>query len=173
MKGDVAERLEGITEADETYFLESHKGSRDIARKARKRGGKATKYGLSNEQVPVWVARDRTGDAIDAVLSDQSKKSIKIVYGGMTSKENILCVDGGDALWGFVCEGHISCKAIPVSKYVHKRNLILHIQNVNGSHIRLKNLMSRFNGVTAKYLPNCIGWRRMFEKPKPALTPVA
>jgi len=54
-----------------------------------------------------------------------------------------------------------------------KRNPIFHIQNVNGYHSRLKNWMSPFNGVATKYLPNYLGWRRMFEKPKPVLTPVA
>ena len=173
MKGDVAERLEGITEADETYFLESHKGSRNIPRKARKRGGKAAKRGLSSEQIPVLVARDRTGGIVDAVLPDQSKKSIKVVLGKKISKENILCIDGGNALWGFACEGNIPCKVIPATKHVHERNPIFHIQNVNGYHSRLKNWMSPFNGVATKYLPNYLGWRRMFEKPKPVLTPVA
>jgi hypothetical protein len=50
MKGDVAERHDGKTEADETYYLESHKRSRNISRKARKRDGKATKRDLSNEK---------------------------------------------------------------------------------------------------------------------------
>ncbi len=38
--------LKGIVEADETFFLESFKGSRNLERRARKRGGKATKRGL-------------------------------------------------------------------------------------------------------------------------------
>ena len=37
--------LKGIVEADETFFLESFKGSRNLGRTARKRGGKATKRG--------------------------------------------------------------------------------------------------------------------------------
>ena len=48
-------KLKGIVEVDETYVLESHKGSRTLDRKARKRGGKASKRGLSDEQVPVLV----------------------------------------------------------------------------------------------------------------------
>jgi transposase-like protein len=41
--------LHGITEADETYLLESEKGNRKLNRKARKRGGSATKRGISDE----------------------------------------------------------------------------------------------------------------------------
>ena len=60
--------LKGIVEADETFFLESFKGSRNLGRTARKRGGKAAKRGLSAEQVPVLIARDRHGEMTDEVL---------------------------------------------------------------------------------------------------------
>ena len=66
-KADRPQRLGGIAEADEMYVLESHKGSRTLDRPPRKRGGKATKRGISNEQVCVLVARDRTGQTLDWV----------------------------------------------------------------------------------------------------------
>ena len=44
-----SEVLKGIVEADETYVLESRKGARGLGRKARRRGGKAKKRGLSRE----------------------------------------------------------------------------------------------------------------------------
>ena len=56
-KNDRPKHLHGITEADETYFLESEKGARKLSRLARKRGGSATKRGISKEQVCVLVAR--------------------------------------------------------------------------------------------------------------------
>jgi transposase-like protein len=61
--------LTGIAEADETMFLLSFKGKRSgFDRPSRKRGGKAAKRGLSHEQVPVLVARDRAGVTMDCVL---------------------------------------------------------------------------------------------------------
>ena len=51
----------GIVEADETYFLRSFKGQRHLPRRPRKRGGRASKRGLSFEQVPVLTVRDRSG----------------------------------------------------------------------------------------------------------------
>ncbi len=54
--GQGQHKLKGIVEVDETYVLESHKGSRALDRKARRRGGKAGKPGLSREQVPVLVS---------------------------------------------------------------------------------------------------------------------
>src|SRR5271165_6639 len=51
------------------YRCESFKGRRSgLARPARRRGGKAAKRGLSAEQIPVIVARDRSGATLDAVL---------------------------------------------------------------------------------------------------------
>ena len=39
----------------------------------------------------------------------------------------------------------------------------LHINNVNAYHSRLKQWLSRFNGVATKNLPNYLGWRRALE----------
>jgi hypothetical protein len=49
---------------------------RDLSRASDKRGGKAAWRGLSAEQIPVIVARDRTGAAIDAVLPRLDAASI-------------------------------------------------------------------------------------------------
>jgi hypothetical protein len=79
---DKPQRLSGIVEADETFILESFKGKRsDLPRTARKRGGKAGKRGLSVEQIPVMVARDRNGATIDAVLPRLDAASITAAPG--------------------------------------------------------------------------------------------
>jgi transposase-like protein len=63
------EAFQGIVEMDETYFLFSEKGKRNIAdRKPRKRGGKAKYRGISNDQVCVLVARDRQKMTYSGVL---------------------------------------------------------------------------------------------------------
>jgi len=59
--------LQGITEADETYLLESNKGSRKLDRRPRKRGGQRTKHWLSKEQISNLVARDRSGYTFDFI----------------------------------------------------------------------------------------------------------
>jgi transposase-like protein len=166
-------KLEGIAEADETYFLESFKGRRQLPRLARKRGGKAVRRGLSREQIPVLVARDRHGTVIDAVLPDHSQAAVRKVLSGRLGKDNILCIDGGNGLWGFVNEDEIPFKLILSGKHVHEKDPIFHIQNVNGYHHRLKSWMVRFNGVATKYLPNYLGWRRVYERPHAILTPTA
>ena len=61
---------------------QSFKGKRrDLPRASRKRGGKAAKRGLSAEQIPVIVARDRTGATIDAVLPRLDAASITAALG--------------------------------------------------------------------------------------------
>ncbi|CAH0344765.1 hypothetical protein BCI9360_01031 [Bacillus sp. CECT 9360] len=62
------EQFEGIVEVDETYFLYSQKGQRGISgRKPRKRGGSSKNRGISQEQVCVLVARDRTKATVSKV----------------------------------------------------------------------------------------------------------
>ncbi len=62
--------LHGINEVAETNLLEFEKGGRNLNRKAGKRGGSATKRGVSNEQVCVLVARDHSGQTLDFVTGN-------------------------------------------------------------------------------------------------------
>ena len=71
-----ADMLDGIVEADETYFLRSFKGHRGWKkgnppedRPPRYRGSGAVKRGLSTEQVPVLTALDRSGHIVQGVLT--------------------------------------------------------------------------------------------------------
>ena len=58
-------KLEGIIESDETFFLYSEKGNKNIeGRDSRKRGGKATKAGINDEHVAVIVSTDRNKESI-------------------------------------------------------------------------------------------------------------
>ena len=58
-------RLAGVVEADETYLLESQKGSRRMTRPARRRGGVAPYRGIGFAHDCVLVACDRVGGALD------------------------------------------------------------------------------------------------------------
>lgn len=42
---------------------------------------------------------------------------------------------------------------------------------INAYDSRLKGWMHRFHGVATKYLENYLGWRRMLERYKTAITP--
>ena len=79
LSGAKPAHLQGIVEADETYFLESFKGRRNLPRPARKQGGSAAKRGLSDEQIPVLIARDRTTATTDAVLEHANTQEVRAV----------------------------------------------------------------------------------------------
>ncbi len=161
---DKPTKLTGIVEADETFILESFKGKRsDVPRPSRKRGGTAQKPGLSKEQIPVLVARDRSGVTIDAVLPKLDRASVTGVLEGVVTPDNQLCCDGGKAIVGFARKGQIPCCILPSPGGPMRDAPNLHINNVNGYHGRLKEWLRPFHGVATKYLGNYLGWRRTLE----------
>nr|WP_294501452.1 IS1595 family transposase [uncultured Rhodopila sp.] len=161
---DKPTRFEGIVEADETFILESFKGRRsDLPRAARKRGGKPKKTGLSAEQIPVLVARDRRGATIDGVLPKLSRASVTAVLRGIVTSANQLCCDGGKAIAAFARVGGIPYHVLPKPGGPRPEAPDLHINNVNAYHSRLKQWLRRFNGVATKNLSSYLGWRRTLE----------
>jgi len=159
LKAVKAKALEGTVEADETYFLHSEKGSRTLERPARKRGGKAAKRGLSDEQVPVLIARDRNKATTDQILGDRSAQSITAVLEPIVAKSAVLVSDGAQAYRAFANRASILHVALNLSKGEHSWG-IYHVQNVNNYGSRLKGWMRRFNGVATKYLDSYLGWHR-------------
>lgn len=163
--------LAGIVEADETYVLESHKGSRawqrakkgapDEApppdRKPRKRGGKAKKRGLSSEQTPVLIAADRTGATVSAVLPTTSAEAIRTVLAPVLSKDALLVTDGAPAYPLCAAKLGVSHACLNLSGGERVRGE-LHIQTVNSRHERLKSFLRPHRGVATKYLPSYLKW---------------
>jgi transposase-like protein len=97
-----ATAVSGIVEVDETYFLKSQKGARKLeGRKARKRGGKASKPGLSDEHTPVLNARDRTGATTDAMLDKVDTANVTQHQGDVMQKDTLLISDGKKAYGAF------------------------------------------------------------------------
>jgi transposase-like protein len=161
---DKPRALTGIVEADETFLLESFKGRRsDLPRKPRKRGGSAKHPGLYQENIPVLIARDRKGATFDAVLPQVDSVSIGAALAGVVTCENHLVCDGGRVLAAFARKAKIPLHAVPAPGKPTAEAPHLHINNVNAYHGRLKQWLSRFNGVATKNLPNYLGWRRALE----------
>jgi len=165
-----AEHLEGIVEADETFFLESHKGDHQLDRPARKRGGKASKRGLSSEQIPVLIVRDRDGHTTDAILDYANEKEITKIIAPLIDKDILLCSDGNNIYKAFAKHLNITHKVINASAGEHIIEGAYHIQNVNAYDSRLKNWIRHFNGISTKYLGSYLGWMRMLDREK-NLTP--
>ena len=66
-KDDRPRPLQGVVEVDETYLLESQKGSRHLTRPARRRGGKSRRRGINSDYDCIVVARERGGRTCDFV----------------------------------------------------------------------------------------------------------
>ncbi len=163
--------LHGIVEADETYFLESHKGERDLPRPPRKRGGVAAKRGLSEEQIPVLVARDRSANTTDAILGKADTRAVRTVLEPVVDPDAVLCSDGNAIYRCFAEQAHLAHKPVNLSAGIRVVDNAFHIQNVNAYDSRLKVWMIRFHGVATKYLSNYLGWRRCLERFGRILTP--
>ena len=165
------EHLTGIVEADETFFLESHKGEKSLDRPARKRGGKAKKRGLSSEQIPVLIIRDRSGATSDAILPTVSTAALSDVLTPLLDPDAILCSDGHKSYQAFARVTGIIHQPVNLSAGIRVADKAFHVQNVNAYDSRLKGWMIRFHGVATKYLDHYLGWQRWLDSHTKTMTP--
>jgi transposase-like protein len=158
-----AQALMGIAEADETYFLRSHKGQRQgLGRTPRKRGGAARQRGLGSEQVPVLIARDRNGSTANFILESATATLISATLRPILPSDTVLCTDGSSALAAVARNLGVEHHAVNVSAGV-RVNGAWHVQNVNAFGSRLRACLRRFKGVATKYLANYLGWFRTLD----------
>ena len=150
-------KLTGIVEADETYVLESRKGERNLDRKARKRGGKASKPGLSDEQVPILFAVDRSGTTISSVLPSVTGDNVQAVLEPRIDDDIILVTDGNNIYPPCAKSLGIKHEALNISAGERVRGAF-NIQKVNNRHSLFKDFLHRFRGVSSKYLGNYLRW---------------
>jgi transposase-like protein len=157
-------RLTAIVEADETFRLESQKGSRHLNRKPRKRGGVAKQRGINSEHDCLLVARDRTGQTLDfhtgrgPVAADKLHECLKPVL----PADVLLISDSAASYRRFAQEAGITHEAVNAKAGERARGAI-HIQNVNAWHSRFKSWLVRFRGVASRYLINYSGWQRLLD----------
>jgi transposase-like protein len=158
-----ASHVSGIVEADETFFLKSFKGQRDLPRPARKRGGKAKSKGMSDDLVPVLVVRDRSAQHADFQLEKLDGAHLGQILKPLIDPDAVLCTDSAAIYHGFARAEGITHRR---SNMRQKRRTdgAFHIQNVNAYHSRLKGWLRPFHGVATKYLANYLGWRRLLER---------
>ncbi|MCY0856641.1 IS1595 family transposase [Cupriavidus sp. D39] len=165
--------VEGLLEADETYFLHSLKGQRKLPRPPRHRGGKAKKRGLSKEQVPVLVAIARGQRfTADRVMPAMSGKELVETLRPVVNKDTIVCSDGNPAYYALQRQLGVTLKMFSASKHGSPINPSFHVQNVNSYHSRLKGWINvGLRGVATKYLPNYLAWQRLLTWFRDGVTP--
>ncbi len=153
--GQGQHKLKGIVEVDETYVLESHKGSRALDRKARRRGGKAGKPGLSREQVPVLVAADRSGTTLSEVPvnADTLQAALELAV----NTDIVLVSDGKSSYRPCAAAMGVRHEALNLSAGERVRDAF-HIQTVNSRHSQLKDFLRGYRGIATKYLDSYLNW---------------
>ena len=141
-------------------------------RSQRKRGGKASKRGVSDEQIPGLIGRDRTGNTTDFVLEKADKAHICAALKPVLSRDSILCTDSGKAR---VAARQMGITPHRINRAAGMRVIskVYHVQNVNAYDSRLKTWRRRFQGVATHYLPSYLGWCRRIDRSKNALSPAA
>ena len=142
-----------------------------MTRKPRKRGGTASKRGLSSEQIPILICRDRTGETADFILDKADKMHISAVLKPLLASDAMICTDSGKALTAAIRDIGITHRPINLAAGVRVIGKVYHVQNVNAYDSRLKMWMHRFHGVATRYLANYLGWRRLIDQTKKPLTP--
>ena len=163
-----APHVEGIVEADETFFLESFKGQRDLPRAPRQRGGVGRTRGYSPDHIPVLIVRDRHRATADFMLEKVDARHIHSALKPLVDRDAVLCTDGASVYTAFARNTGIRHEAIRTQG--PRVRGTFHIQNVNAYDSRLKGWIRRFHGVATKYLKNYLGWRRLLERYPAGLT---
>jgi transposase-like protein len=156
--------LSAIVEADETYRLESQKGSRNLTRRPRKRGGVAKRRGVNREHDCLLVARDRGGQTLDfhTGRGPVTAAQLHVCLRPVLSADVLLISDGAVAYHRFATQAAITHEAVNLKAGIRARGAI-HIQNVNSWHSRFKSWLVRFRGVASRYLINYSGWQRLLD----------
>jgi transposase-like protein len=158
-------QLTGIVESDETFFRESMKGREITHRKAKKRGEKDEKRGISNQKIAVVVAQDRNGNAVarKAGTGRVKAEEIEAAIGKYIDPNSLLCTDTATNYKKFAKMKKLQHEAINERQKQRVKKGIYHIQHVNNFHNRLKKWMIRFQGVATKYLDNYLYWFRWLD----------
>ena len=143
--------LDEIIEADETFVLESRKGTRVLDREPRKHGEGAQSRGISSEQLCVCVAADRNTHITAKCVNTArpTSEDILLAIGDKIGTDSILLCDGNAAYNKLAAEKH--CTRIELIGHM-SYSKVYHLNTVNGLHSKFKDMLRTYRGVASKYL---------------------
>lgn len=164
-------QLNGVVEVDETFFPLSFKGQRKpLAKFDKTKQGKPRVRG-SRPMVPVLIAMQRgTRLTHDCLLSERNTEQITAALRGTLGRDAVLSSDGNVSYQQAAKALEIEHGYFVASVSGHGGLHTWHVQNVNAYDSRLKRWMHRFHGVATKYLEHYLGWRRLLDRCKDAVT---
>jgi len=143
--------LSDVCEIDDTFVLESYKGSKlpqDFWRASRKHGAVAQKRGISNEYVCISTGIQRKGPAysMSVTRATPSRDDIDSVFKGHLGEDVLILCDGGKS-YNVLAENY-NCSLMTVDSNKGFAN----INTSNGFHSFIKERYNQFRGVATKYL---------------------
>lgn len=144
-------KLNGTIEFDETYVLKSEKGTKNIKRKARKRGEPSNYRGLSHEQVCIVTTTDRNGHEIFKAIGFGKPTTYSILenFNKKLVPKSIIYTDGAFCYDELAKENNCSLVQL---KTRTSYNRVEHINTVNYIHSMIKKCISFYRGVSTKYI---------------------
>ena len=154
--------FKGITEVDETFYLQSQKGKKCTDRSPRNRGGRPSR-GITNNEASVLTIMDRSGNSAYRFtnMGRISTYDIEKAIGDRTSKRTILCSDGHNSYKSFTSKKKIEHHILNATKGVRVKGNY-HIQHINSLHSRMKTFFNyNMRGVSTKYLQKYLNWQRI------------
>lgn len=143
--------LAGTVEIDETYELESSKGTTPKNRKARKRGEPSKYRGISHEQVCIVTSTDRQGHEIFKAIGfgKPTSQSIADNYRDYILNQSIIYTDGA------FCYDQLSidteCKLVNLKTH-NSYNKVEHLNTVNNIHSLIQRVFAYYRGIATKYM---------------------
>jgi transposase-like protein len=165
LEQDVPGHLEGIVEMDETYFKQSEKGNKTLSRAPHKRGEPGLKRGLSEDQVCVFAARDRSKHCIEAVAGSGPVSGAWLTgkIAPLIAADSVVVSDGLTSYQQLAREKQLN-HVVVKNKRGQRMQGAYHIQHVNAFHSRLKGWINgHFHGVATKYLSHYLWWKHEIE----------
>lgn len=143
--------LSGTVEIDETYELESSKGTPPENRKARKRGGPSKFRGISHEQVCIVTTTDRNGHEIFKTVGFGKPTTVSITESfDKHIRENSIIYSDGTFSYDQLSKD-TKCKLVQLYDY-KSYNMVEHLNTVNTIHKLIKGTFSFYRGVATKYM---------------------
>ncbi len=157
-------KLTGIVEVDELIFAKSEKGCRTLSREARKRGFGSSKYIPSDLKVFSMFCRDRSKNTTDRVYYKFGADKIKSELQELITSDSLFCSLDKETYLRYARENGVRHAVLSISKGELIKKDIVHINNILIYQNKLKSWISRFNGVSTKYLNNYLSWFRAIDE---------
>lgn len=143
--------LSGTVEIDETYELESTKGTTPTNRKARHRGEPSKFRGISHEQVCIVTTTDRNGHEIFKAVGfgKPTTESITETFEKHIRKKSVIYSDGIFAYDRL--SSNTKSKLVQLIGH-DSYNTVEHLNTVNYIHKMIQETFEYYRGIATKYM---------------------